>query len=188
LNSAEALQKKKYIVLDRDGTLIQLVPYLKDPELVDFVPEIANVLATLKELGFRFGIISNQSVIGRGKANLQEVKNVNRKITDFFEKIDVHFDFFLFCPHTPEDFCLCRKPNTLLGETAIKEYSIDPGKSFMIGDAISDMEFGNRLGLTSILISSEFPSGESSIKYLWAQDMIAAVLVIKGEEVKKIHE
>ena len=188
MTSTEALQKRKYLILDRDGTIIRLVHHLKDPKLVEFIPGVANALEKLKGLGFRFGIISNQSVIGRGKASIEEVKAVNLRITNYFEKIGIEFDFFLFCPHKPEDNCLCRKPNTLLGETAIEDFSIDPGKSYMVGDAISDIEFGNRLGLKSIMISAEVQKSESFGISLWAQDMMSAVQVIQGEEAKRIYE
>jgi D-glycero-D-manno-heptose 1,7-bisphosphate phosphatase len=188
LTSTDALQKRKYLILDRDGTIIRLVHHLKDPKLVEFIPGVANALEMLKGLGFRFGIISNQSVIGRGKASIEEVKAVNLRITNYFEKIGIEFDFVLFCPHKPEANCLCRKPNTLLGETAIEEFSIDPGKSYMVGDAISDIEFGSRLGLKSILISAEVPKSESFGISLWAQDMMSAAQVIQGEEAKRINE
>lgn len=188
MTSTEALQKRKYLILDRDGTIIRLVHHLKDPMLVEFIPGVANALVMLKGLGFRFGIISNQSVIGRGKASIQEVQAVNLRITNYFKKIGIEFDFFLFCPHKPEDNCLCRKPNTLLGESAIEEFSIDPRKSYMIGDAISDIEFGNRLGLRSIMISVEVPKSESFGISLWAQDMLSAVQVIQDEEAKRIYE
>ena len=188
MTSTEALQKSKYLILDRDGTIIRLVHHLKDPKLVEFIPGVANALEILKGLGFRFGIISNQSVIGRGKASIQEVKEVNLRITNFFKKNGIEFDFFLFCPHKPEANCPCRKPNTLLGETVIEEFSIDPGQSYMVGDAISDIEFGNRLGLKSILISAEAPKIGSSGRSLWAQDMMSVVQVIQSEEAKRINE
>lgn len=186
--SKKAPETKKYIILDRDGTIIRLVHHLKDAEQVEIIPGVADALGELKSLGFRFGIISNQSVIGRGKANTFEVEEVNRKITDYFDKLSIEFDFFLFCPHKPEDECLCRKPKTLLGEIVMEKFSIDPSKSFMIGDAISDIEFGNRLGLKSILISDEAPISDSYPIAIWVQDMMSAYLEIKGEEVKKIHE
>ena len=106
MTSTEALQKRKYLILDRDGTLIRLVHHLKDPKLVEFIPGVANALEMLKGLGFRFGIISNQSVIGRGKASIQEVKAVNLRITNYFEKVGIEFDFFLFCPHNQKNYCV----------------------------------------------------------------------------------
>jgi HAD superfamily hydrolase (TIGR01662 family) len=72
----------------------------------------------------------------------------------------IEFDFILICPHKPESLCECRKPNTLLGERAISEFSLDPGKSFMVGDQVSDIEFGRKLGMKTIGIRNELLVGQ----------------------------
>ena len=81
--------KYKYILLDRDGTLIKHVPYLNDPNLVEILPNTIEGLKYLSTLGFRFGIISNQSGIAQGKISEYAVLAINKKILDIFE---------CFCP------------------------------------------------------------------------------------------
>ncbi len=95
--------------------------------------------------GFKFGIITNQSVIARGLANYQTVNKINAKIIEYLESHQILIAFILICPHAPNDNCDCRKPKTLLGEKAKLDFDIDIEKSYYVGDQESDMEFGKKL-------------------------------------------
>ena len=77
--------KTPFVIFDRDGTLIEHVHYLVDPNLVKFKEDIIPSLTSLQKNGFKFGIITNQSVIGRGLANHQTVNKINNKITIFID-------------------------------------------------------------------------------------------------------
>jgi len=126
---------KKYLLLDRDGTLIKHVPYLHRVKEVEILPEVVPVLIRALEMNFRFGIVTNQSVIGRGIASSGDVNRVNEFLCDeFFKLCGISFDFVHYCPHIPEDKCLCRKPNIgmIKIELAIGQISIY--ESFMIGN------------------------------------------------------
>ena len=142
--------KTPFVIFDRDGTLIEYIPYLVDPNLVRFKEDIVPSLISLKNTGFKFGIITNQSVIGRGLADYQTVNKINKKITEFLELHQILMEFVLICPHIPEDDCECRKPQTLLGEKAKNDFSIYTEKSYFVGDQESDMQFGKNLGLRVI--------------------------------------
>jgi D-glycero-D-manno-heptose 1,7-bisphosphate phosphatase len=141
-----------YILLDRDGTLIKHIPYLTDPNLVELLPNVILGLKYLKSLNFKFGIISNQSIIGRGLATKKQVHNVNLRVLELLAKEKLDFSFVFYCPHAPSDFCDCRKPAPKLGELAILKYDIDISKSYMIGDAESDIIFGQTIGCHTIQI------------------------------------
>ncbi len=138
--------KKPYVIFDRDGTLIEHVHYLVDPNLVKFKKDIIPSLISLQKNGFKFGIITNQSVIGRGLADYKTVDIINNKIIEYLKLYQILITFFLICPHTPNDNCDCRKPKTLLGEKAKIDFSIDIKKSYYVGDQNLDMEFGKKLG------------------------------------------
>ena len=101
-------------------------------------------------------MITNQSVIGRGMATQEEVNNVNQFIlTELFKLCGAIFDFVYYCPHTPEDRCLCRKPNIGLIKNELVNGRISTSQSFMIGDQESDILFGKNIGVTTILISNQ---------------------------------
>jgi D-glycero-D-manno-heptose 1,7-bisphosphate phosphatase len=153
-----------YIILDRDGTLIKHVPYLADANLVELLPNVIMGLKYLNSLNFKFGIISNQSAIGRGLATKKQVENVNQRVLQLLESENLHISFVLYCPHAPSEFCICRKPSIGLGNLAILKYDIDISSSYMIGDANSDIVFGQAIGLHTIQIT-ELPFRTSLAEY-----------------------
>lgn len=148
-----------YVLFDRDGTLIKFEHYLIDPSKVEIAEGVVKGLLLLKEQGFSFGMITNQSVVGRGLASSEEVKAVNFKVLSLLGVHEIEFQFVLFCPHIPEDFCDCRKPAPGLGKLAIEEHNLAPDLSYMIGDQPSDVEFGHAIGCASVLISDEIDFG-----------------------------
>ena len=106
------------------------------------------------QAGYRFGVITNQSVVERGLATREVVDSVNEKVAQLLMKSGVVLDFVFVCPHIAATACTCRKPMTALGEQAILEFEIDVDQSYMVGDRASDIEFGAKLGLKTILIDS----------------------------------
>ena len=144
-----------YVLFDRDGTLIEFEHYLIDPSRVELAKGTLQGLHLLKKHGFLFGMITNQSVIGRGLATSDLVMEVNQRVISLLSAEGIEFQFALFCPHTPEDFCECRKPAPGLGKIAIQEHNLAPDRSYMIGDQLSDVEFGHAIGCKSIQISGK---------------------------------
>jgi D-glycero-D-manno-heptose 1,7-bisphosphate phosphatase len=141
-----------YILLDRDGTLIKHIPYLIEPSQVELLPNVIEGMKLLKGLGFKFGIVTNQSVIGRGLATRVDVDRVNAQVIFLLESEGIEISFVLVCPHKPSDLCSCRKPSPQLGIFAIKEFGVDVSSSYMIGDAVSDISFGQTIGCHTIQI------------------------------------
>ena len=144
-----------FVIFDRDGTLIDSVHHLVDPNKVKLKSGLLDCMVELKSVGFRFGMITNQSVISRGMASMQDVEKVNRKITDALEPFGITFDFIFICPHLPTHGCSCRKPNIDFGVRAVREYGLLPELSYMVGDQVSDLEFAKNMGLIAIQLRSE---------------------------------
>jgi D-glycero-D-manno-heptose 1,7-bisphosphate phosphatase len=153
-----------YILLDRDGTLIKHIPYLIEPTQVELLPKVIEGMTLLKELGFKFGIITNQSVVGRGLATRGDVDKVNARVILLLEREDISISFVLVCPHKPSDMCTCRKPSPQLGIIAIEEFGVDAPSSYMIGDASSDISFGQTIGCQTIQIIKS-PNEASNADY-----------------------
>jgi histidinol-phosphate phosphatase family protein len=143
---------KAFVLFDRDGTLIEHVHHLIDPELVQFKPDLQTSLQKLQKAGYRFGIITNQSVVGRGLATVSDIQKVNKRIIDFLKPFGIDIDFVYFCPHLPSTGCECRKPAISLGLKAVTKHQLVPSQSFMIGDQESDVLFGRNLGCTTIQV------------------------------------
>ena len=153
---------KNYICLDRDGTIIKHVHHLSNIQQVEFLPGVFEGCRLLKSKGYKFGVFTNQSVINRGKCTLAEIDTIHDLIRSEFVKNGLSLDFIYTCPHLPEDGCACRKPSTEMGLNAAKKYRINLTESFMIGDNLSDIEFGQKLGMKTVHISS-YPYTKATI-------------------------
>lgn len=180
--------KIKAVFFDRDGTLIHEKPgtYLSDPDKVKLYAPVPAALTKLHQVGFVFFIVSNQSGIGRGYFTEKEVNAVHARLQKL---LPVPVQEIVFCPHSPDQKCACRKPGTLLGERLIKKYDIDVSRSFMVGDKKADVLFGHGLGLKSVLMTTA--NGKNHLKKypdlkpdFVAKDMLCAARYIIKEDKK----
>lgn len=172
-------KKLKAVFLDRDGTLIEEVNYLSRVEDLQFFPYTKKVVERLKENGFLVIVITNQSGIGRGIFKESAMHEIHEMIQ---EKLDSQIDAFYFCPHLPNAGCSCRKPKTEMIERAAERFSIDPEKSWMIGDKVQDVGAGFNAGTRTALVLTGH--GKSEVGKLTKQpDIIAENLL---EAVEKI--
>ncbi len=172
---------RAFVLFDRDGTLIEHMHYLIDPDLVQFKNDLQSSLQRLEKAGYRFGIISNQSVVGRGLASTSDVERVNTKITDFLKPFGIIFDFVYFCPHLPGIGCGCRKPAISFGLKAIAEHQLDPSQSFMVGDQETDLLFGKNLGCTTIQVQGNAAKSSFADYYSETLEGVAKWILTKKE-------
>lgn len=140
----------KLIILDRDGTLIKLVSYINDVKLVELLPGVASSLNYLAKIGFELAIATNQSAIGRGIATVKQVEEVNAKVIELLMDQQVLIKRVMYCPHSPIDFCQCRKPKPSMGLKIMKGLGVDPKNTVVIGDQLSDVEFAKNIGASYI--------------------------------------
>lgn len=150
---------RKAVFLDRDGVINVDKGYVYKIEDFEFIDGSVEAMKKLKRSGYSLIVVTNQSGIGRGYYTEDDVQNLHSFINRELSKEGFQIDDFFYCPHHPyealNDYkkkCECRKPGTLMLEKAIKKYNIDVNKSYMIGDRISDIKCGLKLGLASYLI------------------------------------
>jgi len=170
---------RPYVLLDRDGTVIRNVPYLSNYLQVCIPKDVIAGLKFIKSMGFAFGIISNQSGIGRGFISPKQLIEVNSQVVEVLESKEIHIDFLLCCTHHPNIGCNCRKPRTGLLENSIYDKVIDKESSFMVGDTSADIDFALNYGVTPILLSNESPSIESRRDTLTAKNFMEVALLIQ---------
>ena len=147
------MNKKKAIILDRDGTLIEDKNYaykIEDFELLDGVIEGLKLLQN----NFLFFIVTNQSGIGRGYYTVQDFHNFNNHLINILKKQKIEILKTYFCPHLKKENCECRKPKTKFIEEIINEFNVDIKRSWMIGDHPSDIEFGINAGCRTIFLTT----------------------------------
>lgn len=136
------------ILLDRDGTINLDPGYLSSAKDVALIDGAASALAELKKAGFELLIVSNQSGIGRGMFEVSQLEKVNQKLKELLisKNKDAKIDAIFYCPHKPEDSCICRKPKAgLLREFFI--HSNDLSNVWIVGDKLSDVLLGEELSL-----------------------------------------
>jgi len=142
------------VLVDRDGTLIERVDYLSDPNQVKLFPGTIPSLRTFAKLGLRVAVITNQSGIGRGLYSDSDMNAVNDRMLALFQAEGVGVDGIFYCPHTPDEHCSCRKPGTGLAQNAADQLGFDVEHTVVIGDNISDIEMGWQIGVPSILVQT----------------------------------
>lgn len=146
------------VILDRDGTLIVEKNYLAKPDEVEILDGVVDGLKSLKLLGGKFSVVTNQSGIGRGYYKLEDAVAVNDRMLDEFSKHGIDFSSIHICPHTPEDNCLCRKPKIKLLLDACEAAGLNAAHAFMVGDKSSDIEAGKNAGIRTILVRTGYGS------------------------------
>ena len=145
---------RNLILFDRDGTLIEHVHHLNRISQIKFICGVEEALMQLKEAKFHFAIATNQSVVERGLCNQKELVRINQYVADHFKKFGIEFDFIRFCPHMENSCCDCRKPKIGMVQDLVNPKTYHLPSSFMVGDSYSDVEFGQRLGLRTVLIGT----------------------------------
>ena len=147
------------VFLDKDGTLIEDVPYNVDPDLIRLSRGAGAGAAQLAEAGYAIVVVSNQSGIARGLFRENDLPAVERRLRELLADWHVPLAGFFFCPHHPEGevasyrlVCDCRKPRPGLLCQAADELGLDLARSWMVGDILDDVEAGHRAGCRTVLL------------------------------------
>ncbi len=165
----------KTIFLDRDGTIIEDHGYLDNAEAIELLPGVGDSLVELVKYGFQLILITNQSGIGRGKFGHDVVQAQNEKLQQLLKPYGIRFISMKYCPHHPDDECNCRKPEPGMILEAAEEENVDLGRSWMLGDKVSDVQAGKKAGCRTILFN-ELLTEEADYH---AESMEDAVRIIK---------
>ena len=136
------------VLFDRDGTLIVNVPYLDDPDGVQPLPGVRDVLDRLRARGVAVGVVSNQSGVARGLISPAALERVNARVDALLGP----FDTWQVCRHGEQDGCSCRKPQPGMVQAAAAELGLEPAECVMIGDIGADVAAGLRAGARAVLV------------------------------------
>lgn len=158
------------VFLDRDGTINQEVDYLSSPDQLRLIPGSADAIREANVLGLKVVIITNQSGIARGVLTEEQLSEIHRVLIHTLQEHNARIDAVYYCPHHPDyggqrykKECDCRKPNTGMITQAVRDLDIDTKASFVIGDRMIDVQLGNTIGATSILVLTGY--GKQELEY-----------------------
>jgi rfaE bifunctional protein kinase chain/domain len=180
------------VFVDKDGTLVEDVPYNVDPDLIRLAPGAVEALPLLHASGYRLIVISNQSGVARGYFNEDALGAVETRLRDLLAGMGVPLTGFYYCPHHPGGSvsgyaraCDCRKPEPGLILQAARDHDVDLDRSWFIGDILHDVEAGRRAGCRTILLDNghetEWQTGPYRTPHHVAPDLAAAARIVASE-------
>jgi len=159
--------KPTAVFLDRDGTIIEDLGYIGDPDDVRLIPGAAEAIRRISQAGYLVVIVSNQSGVARGLFDEAALSRVHARVEALLRAEGAGLDGAYYCPYldSPETKVEAyrrdselRKPNPGMLHQAARDLDIDLSRSWMIGDSPSDVEAGRRAGCETILINPNGPN------------------------------
>jgi D-glycero-D-manno-heptose 1,7-bisphosphate phosphatase len=142
----------RFVFLDRDGTLVHDVGYGHRLEDYRLLPGVIDGLTLLRDAGFRFAIVTNQSGIARGIFDEAAFARFQDRLLSDLSAAGIEIAATYMCPHLPEAGCTCRKPSAAPLLQARDRFAIDLAASWMIGDHANDVRLAANAGCHGILV------------------------------------
>jgi D-glycero-D-manno-heptose 1,7-bisphosphate phosphatase len=141
------------VFLDRDGVInYNRNDYVKQWAEFQFLPGALNALSRLSASPLIVVVVTNQSAVGRGLLNILDLEHIHAQMSRIIRENGGRIDRVFYCPHHPEDNCACRKPRPGLLEQAACALNIDLTCSYLIGDAVSDIQAAQAAGCFPLLV------------------------------------
>jgi histidinol-phosphate phosphatase family protein len=163
---ADVIGGREAVFLDRDGTINDDPGYLSHPDQMQLLPDVGPALASLQNAGYKLVIVSNQSGVGRGIIERDNLPRIHARMEELLKPHGVRIAHYGLCIHRPEEDCECRKPKAKLITDTARALGVDVARSFMVGDKHSDLIAGHTAGCrASILVrTGQGADTESSLK------------------------
>jgi len=146
----------KTVFLDRDGVINENLDnsYVKSWNEFKFIPGAKEAIKKLNEASWNIIVITNQACIGRGLVSAHAIEEINKLMIYEIEHFGGEIKAIYHCPHSPEEHCVCRKPRPGMLLQASNEFDINLTKSYLIGDKISDIQAGIKVGCKTLLVKT----------------------------------
>jgi D-glycero-D-manno-heptose 1,7-bisphosphate phosphatase len=155
------------VFLDRDGTLIEDVGYLRHVRDVVFFPWTVDAVRALNHAGLPVVVITNQSGVARGLLTETGVEQLHRHMSAVLDAGGARIDAYYYCPHHPDGSvaaykrrCDCRKPGRGMIDQASADLGLDPARSFVVGDKWLDVGAARAAGARGILVRTGYGASE----------------------------
>lgn len=182
---------RRFVLLDRDGTINEEVGYVLRPEDLLLIPGALDGLRELRDLGLGMIVVTNQSPIGRGMLTPEDLALVHSRLRGLLAEGGVELDGIEHCPHLPEDGCDCRKPGAAMVERAARSHGFDPAEAWMVGDHAGDMRLGRAVGARTILVLTGHGAKERAAAQPFADrvadDLREAAAFIREEVLARVR-
>lgn len=146
-------QRRPAVFLDRDGVLNQnRADYVRTWQQVEFLPGVFAAMQRLAASPFVVVVVTNQSAVGRGLMTVDGLAVIHRGIVRQVQQAGGRIDAVYACPHGPDEGCSCRKPQPGMVLRAALDLGIDLERSYLVGDAVSDMQASLAAGCQPVMV------------------------------------
>jgi len=162
------LLRRNAVFLDRDGVICEnRDDYVKSWEEFVWIPGAKKALSRLRSHGYIAIVITNQSAIGRGIISRRTLEEIHERMGEEIAETGGKIEKVYYCPHRPDDGCGCRKPGSGLLLQAAEDLKLDLRASYLVGDAITDIEMGHKVGSRTIMVKTGKGLSELADKNRW---------------------
>jgi D-glycero-D-manno-heptose 1,7-bisphosphate phosphatase len=141
------------ILLDRDGVLNHDSPaYVKSVEEFRPIPGALETVARLHRAGFRVGVCTNQSAVGRGLISISGLEAIHRELRARLAALGAELVGIRYCPHLPDADCECRKPRPGMLKALMDATGSAPAATLFVGDSLRDLQAAAAAGCEGALV------------------------------------
>lgn len=166
----------RLVILDRDGVINEdSDAYIKSLDEWQPIPGSIDAIARLSKAGFIIAVATNQSGLGRGLFDLDDLEAMHAKLIELVAEQGGEIAGIFYCPHTPETMCGCRKPNSGLIDAIERELQISAHHAPLIGDTLRDLQCGLSKGCVPVLVKTG--KGAATLQQLHADPFWQGVAV-----------
>lgn len=145
------------LFLDRDGVINEEIvgSYITTWEEFKFCEGALEALKSLNDIFSNIVVVTNQRGVGKGIMTMETLKDIHIRMTNDVVAVRGRIDKVYACTAL-EDNDHNRKPNTGMAIQAKEDFpQIDFKKSVMVGNSLSDMEFGKKLGMHTVFLTTK---------------------------------
>ncbi len=182
--------RRRAVFLDKDGTLVENVPYNADPTRLRFTPYALEALTLLSAFDYTLVVVTNQPGVALGRFDQRALNALEQGLRELLAAAGVTLAGFYACPHAPAadpNFaCACRKPAPGLLFAAAEALDIDLARSWMVGDILDDIEAGRRAGCRTLLLDvgheTEWRYAPQRVPHARVRDLFDAARLIVARD------
>jgi D-glycero-D-manno-heptose 1,7-bisphosphate phosphatase len=144
--------KRRFVLIDRDGTINEEVGHLSAAEDLRLIPGSAGAIRRLRASGFGVVVVTNQAEVGCGLLSPEGLDRIEARLHELLGAEGAAVEAVLHCPHAPADGCGCRKPKPGMAVEAARRFSFDVSEAVVVGDHAGDVAMGRAIGASTFLV------------------------------------
>ena len=175
------------LFLDRDGVINRrkINDYICNIDEFQFLPGTLEALKGLSRIFSRIIVVTNQQGIGKGLMTETDLQNIHQHMVEQVMKNGGRIDAVFFSPHLASENSTTRKPAIGMALKAKEQFpEIEFEKSIIVGDSLSDMEFGRRAGLKTVFVNTDDVKIDVNFTNLQVADLVTFVELMNESDQK----